>query len=381
MNDFTLTPPDPVDPVPADRAAGMITLDEAVRADAVARAEDLTSRLTALDPRSPDFTHLLDEVLTVGSADMRVAAKVAGTMLDRSAAALGQGPSPQQDIGLSLAELRKTVRELDPTKLPITGRKLLGLIPVAGEARKLVARYQAANEPVNSLVLHLKGRQDLLRRDNAAIKNERRRLWDTMSKLSASAAFAAAVDSAVERQASILDLADPAMATALRSDVLHPIRQRYQDILTQLAVCAQGYLALDLLRRNNDELIRGVERAVTTTVSALRLALVISGALAHQRDVLAEIDSLQSTTDGLIRSNSDLLAMQAADIRRASSDPAVGVQTIQASFDQVFQAIDTIDDYKARAVEAMATTVSTLSDELRRAEEYLRRSHTAEGAG
>ncbi|GAB3895600.1 toxic anion resistance protein [Kibdelosporangium lantanae] len=381
MNDFTLTPPDPVDPVPAERAAGMITLDADVRADAVARAEDLTSRLTALDPRSPDFTHLLDEVLTVGSADMRVAAKIAGTMLDRSAAALGQGPSPQRDIGLSLAELRKTVRGLDPTKLPITGRKLLGLIPVAGEARKLLARYQAANEPVNSLVLHLKGRQDLLRRDNAAIKNERGRLWDTMSKLSASAAFAAAVDSAVERQASILDLADPTMATALRGDVLHPIRQRYQDILTQLAVCAQGYLALDLLRRNNDELIRGVERAVTTTVSALRLALVISGALAHQRDVLAEIDSLQSTTDGLVRSNSDLLATQAADIRRASSDPAVGVQTIQASFDQIFQAIDTIDDYRARAVEAMATTVSTLSDELRRAEEYLRRSHTAEGAG
>jgi uncharacterized protein YaaN involved in tellurite resistance len=252
---------------------------------------------------------------------------------------------------------------------------------VAGEARKLLARYQAANEPVNSLVLHLRGRQDLLKRDNAAIKNERGRLWDTMSELSSSAAFAAAVDSAVERQASILDLADPAMASALRSDVLHPIRQRYQDILTQLAVCAQGYLALDLLRRHNDELIRGVERAVTTTVSALRLALVISGALAHQRDVLAEIDSLQSTTDGLIRSNSDLLAMQAADIRRASSDPAVGVRTIQASFDQIFQAIDAIDDYKARAVDAMATTVSTLSDELRRAEEYLRRSHTAEGAG
>ncbi len=385
MSDFTLTPPDPVEPIPTNRAAGLITLAEDVQSDLSTKADEFTQRLTALDPRSPDFTTMLDEVLTVGAADMRIAAGIAGALLDRSSAALagarGEKASPQQEIALSLAELRKTVRELDPSKLPITGRKLLRIIPVANEAKKLLARYQAANEPVNALVVHLRMHQDLLHRDNSAIKGERERLWQTMNKLSESSAFAAAVDEAVERQASILDLADPAMAKALRSDVLHPIRQRQQDILTQLAVSAQGYLALDLLRRNNDELIRGVERAVSTTVSALRIALVISGALAHQRDVLDEIDALKSITDGLIRSNAELLTLQSEDIRRASSDPAVGVQTIQASFDQIFQAIDAIDEFKASAVHNMALTVSSLSGELRRAEDYLRRSHAAERAG
>ncbi|TCO54979.1 toxic anion resistance protein [Actinocrispum wychmicini] len=385
MSDFTLTPPDPVEPIPATRAAGLIPLGEDVQQDITARAEEFTRQLAALDPRSPDFGTMLDEVLTVGSADMRMAATIAGALLDRSAAALagarGEKVSAQQEITLSLAELRKTVRELDPTKLPITGRKLLRLIPVANEARKLLSRYQAASEPVNALVVHLKMRQDLLKRDNAAIKNERERLWRNMSKLSESAAFASAVDEAVDRQAAILDLADPAMAKALRADILHPIRQRQQDILTQLAVSAQGYLALDLLRRNNDELIRGVERAVVTTVSALRIALVISGALAHQRDVLDEVAALQSTTEGLIDSNARLLTMQSEEIRRASSDPAVGVRTIQASFDQIFQAIDAIDDFKTGAVHNMALTVSALSSELRRAEDYLRRSHTAERAG
>jgi uncharacterized protein YaaN involved in tellurite resistance len=385
MSGFALTPPDPVEPIPTARAAGLITLAEDVQAGISTRADEFTQRLAALDPRSPDFGRVLDELLTVGSADMRVAATIAGALLDRSTAALagarGEKVSAQQEIALSLAELRRTVRELDPSKLPLTGRKILRLIPVANEARKLLSRYQAASEPVNALVVHLRMRQDLLQRDNAAIKNERERLWQNMNKLSESAAFAAAVDEAVDRQASILDLADPLMAKALRADILHPIRQRQQDILTQLAVCAQGYLALDLLRRNNDELIRGVERAVSTTVSALRIALVISGALAHQRDVLAEIDALQSTTEGLIRSNADLLTMQSADIRRASSDPAIGVQTIQASFDQIFQAIDAIDEFKASAVQNMALTVSSLSTELRRAEDYLRRSHTTERAG
>ncbi|SMD26225.1 toxic anion resistance protein [Kibdelosporangium aridum] len=385
MNDFVLTPPDPVEPIPAARAAGLISLSDEVRSGLAARADEFTARLVAADPRSPDFGKVLDELLTLGAADMRVAATIAGALLDRSAKALagarGERTTPQQEIALSLAELRKTVRALDPAKLPITGRKILKLIPVAGEARKLWARYQAANEPVNALVVHLRMRQDLLHRDNSAIKGERERLWQTMTKLSEAAAFAAAVDEAVDRQASVLDLADPALATALRSDVLHPIRERHQDILTQLAVCAQGYLALDLLRRNNDQLIRGVERAVSTTVSALRIALVISGALAHQRDVHEEIDALQSTTEGLIETNAHLLSLQSADIQRASSDPAVGVRTIQTSFDQIFRAIDAIDEFKVGAVHNMALTVDALQTELRRAEDYLRRSHTAERAG
>ena len=35
--------------------------------------------------------------------------------------------------------------------------------------------------------------------------------------------------------------------------------------MTQMAVSVQGYMALDLVRKNNLELIKGVDRAQTTT--------------------------------------------------------------------------------------------------------------------
>ncbi|MBN6039097.1 toxic anion resistance protein [Amycolatopsis sp. 195334CR] len=379
MDAFELTPPEPVAAVPAERAAGLITVDDETRAAARRRAEHFAERLRELDVRSPRFTAVLDELLAVGEADMRAAATVAGALLDRSARALsgtrGEVASPQQQVTVSLSGLRRTVAELDPAKLPITGRKLLGMIPVAGAAKKALDRYRAANEPVNALVLDLRARQDVLRRDNAVLQGERERLWRTMGKLAEAAAFAEAVDAAIDRQAGIFDLTDPARATALRADVLHPIRQRHQDLLTQLAVSAQGYLALDLIRRTNDELIRGVERAVSTTVTALRVALLVSGALAGQRDVLDEVDAVRATTDGLIRANSELLAMQSEEVREASSDPAVGVETLRVSFDRIYAAIDAIDTFKADAVRTMASTVESLSGEIRRAEDYLRRSH------
>ncbi|ADJ43289.1 toxic anion resistance family protein [Amycolatopsis mediterranei S699] len=373
--DFALTPPEPVTAIPSERAAGLITLSEDTRSAVSVRASEFASRLEALDVRSPEFTDLLDELLTVGEADMRAAAGVAGTMLDRS---LRSAASPQDGVTTSLASLRRTVAELDPAKLPLTGRKLLGVFPVAAGAKRALDRYRAANEPVNALVVDLRGRQDVLRRDNASIKGERERLWKVMGKLAEAAALAEAVDGAIEAQAGVFDLTDPARANALRADVLYPIRQRHQDLLTQLAVSAQGYLALDLVRKNNDELIRGVERAVSTTVSALRVALLVSGALASQRDVLDEVAALQATTDGLIRANTELLDLQSAEIRRASSDPAVATETIRQSFDRIYASIDAIDGFRADAVRTMATTVESLSGEIRRAEDHLRRSHEGE---
>jgi uncharacterized protein YaaN involved in tellurite resistance len=362
----------PVTAIPAERAAGLVTLGDDTRAEIAARADVFASRLEVLDVRSPEFTDLLDELLAVGEADMRAAAGVAGAMLDRS---LRGAASPQEQVTTSLAGLRRTVAELDPAKLPLTGRKLLGMFPLAGSAKRALDRYHAANEPVNALVVDLRTRQDRLRRDNSAIKGERERLWKVLGKLAEAAAFAEAVDTAIERQASVFDLTDPLRAQALRGDILYPIRQRHQDLLTQLAVSAQGYLALDLVRRTNDELIRGVERAVSTTVSALRVALLVSAALAGQRDVLDEVAALQATTDGLIRANTELLDLQSAEIRKMSSDPAVAVGTIRESFDRIYATLDAIDGFRADAVAAMAVTVESLSGEIRRAEDHLRRSH------
>ncbi|GAA1022444.1 MULTISPECIES: toxic anion resistance protein [Amycolatopsis] len=378
MDEFTLTPPEPVAAVPVERAAGLITLGEEIRAGISQRADEFAERLEALDVKSPEFTALLDEILAVGEADMRTAATVAGTMLDRSTKALDTARSPHQEVTTSLTELRRTVAELDPAKLPITGRKLLGIFPAAASAKRALDRYRAANEPVNALVRELRVRQDVLRRDNAAIKGERERLWATLGKLAEAAAFAEAVDGAIDRQAGVFDLTDPAHANALRADLLYPIRQRHQDVLTQLAVSAQGYLALDLVRRTNDELIRGVERAATTTVSALRVAMLVSAALANQRDVLDEVNALQATTNGLLRANAELLQSQSEEIRKASSDPAVAVDTLRESFDRIYSAFDAIDGFKAEAVSRMASTVDSLSGELRRAEDRLRRSHEGE---
>ena len=65
----------------------------------------------------------------------------------------------------------------------------------------------------------------------------------------------------------------------VREEMLFYARQKVTDLLTQLAVNIQGYLALDMIRKNNLELMKGVDRATTTTVAALRTAVIVAQAL------------------------------------------------------------------------------------------------------
>ena len=49
----------------------------------------------------------------------------------------------------------------------------------------------------------------------------------------------------------------PGKSRVVREEMLFYVRQKVQDLLTQLAVNIQGYLALDMVRKNNLELIKG----------------------------------------------------------------------------------------------------------------------------
>lgn len=377
MTDFVLTPPDPVEPVPVDRAAGLIPVAGDAKVELSSRAQQFVDALNAVDPQSPDFSRIVDEALVLGEAEMRVAAQIAGRMLDRTLASVSSPNTAQ--VSTSLTELRRSVRELDPQDLTkLTGRKILGFIPGGNAAKGLLARLRAADEPVNRIVLQLRSGQDALKRDNAAIKGERQRLWDLMTKLSQDAALAAEMDEAVQRQVEILDLSEPGRAQALRADVLFGLRQRHQDLLTQLAVCAQGYMALDVVRRNNDELIKGIERAVSTTVTALRISVAVAAALAGQREVIDQVDAVRGLTDSILQSNATLMSLQGQDVQRIAATPAVGIDAVRTSFDQIYAAIDAIDTFKARAADSMSSTVSALDAEIRRAHDHLSRVRGAE---
>ncbi|MFE6841453.1 toxic anion resistance protein [Streptomyces sp. NPDC057686] len=377
---LVLTAPEPVAPVKREQASGLVPLQDGVREEMARRAGEYVGSLAGIDARSPEFASRLGEISGLGAADIRSAAQQSNRMLERAVRSLGSdgGGDAQARVAGSLVELRRTVEDLDPRDTPAKGVKaLLAKLPGGNRFRDHVAKYASSQTTLNKIVGALRGGQDELRRDNAALHTERARLWETMGKLQEYAVLTEALDTAVGQRIAEAEHSDPPAADAMRADLLFPVRQKHQDLLTQLAVCAQGYLAMDVVRRNNDELIKGVDRAATTTVSALRIAVMLASALDNQRAVIEQVNSLRTTTEDLIRGNAEMLSTQSGEIQRIAADPAVGAETLRTAFAQIYRTLDAIDTFKVQATENMAATVESLTGELQTASAYLARTRTS----
>ncbi|WP_371644638.1 MULTISPECIES: toxic anion resistance protein [unclassified Streptomyces] len=376
---LVLTAPEPVAPVKREQASGLVPLQDGVHEEMARRAGEYIGSLAGIDTRSPEFAGRVGEISGLGSADIRSAAQQSNRMLDRAVRSLGSdGGDAQARVAGSLVELRRTVEDLDPRDAPAKGVKaLLAKLPGGNRFRDRVAKYASSQTTLNKIVGALRGGQDELRRDNAALHTERARLWETMGKLQEYAVLTEALDAAVEQRIAESQHTDPQAADVMRADLLFPVRQKHQDLLTQLAVCAQGYLAMDVVRRNNDELIKGVDRAATTTVSALRIAVMLASALERQGAVIEQVNALQGATEGLILGNAEMLSSQSGEIQRIAANPAVGAETLRTAFAQIYRTLDAIDTFKAQATENMAATVESLTGELRSASAHLARTRTS----
>jgi uncharacterized protein YaaN involved in tellurite resistance len=369
---LTLTPPEPVAVVATTQASSMVPLDPKALPGLDQMVAAYAAALTSTDPKSPAFTAQADQIRTMGDDDIRKASSVSNRLLQKSANNMRHSVGEGANVPQTLLDLRRTVEDLDPAQATGT-RKFLGLIPFGDKITDYFRRYESSQQHLNAILQALYDGQDELRRDNADLEQEKANLWATMQRLTQYIYVAEQLDAAVSAKVEETALSDPTRSKAIEQDVLFYVRQKHQDLLTQLAVSIQGYLAIDLIRKNNIELIKGVDRATTTTLSALRTAVIVAQALANQRLVLDQITALNTTTTGLIESTSRLLADQSVTIQQQAATSTIGIDQLKTAFANIYQTMDAIDSFKSASLDSMSQTIDTLSAEVSKSQEYLAR--------
>lgn len=376
---FALDAPAPLQPVTTTQAPSMAPrVDPAVIPQLEAKIDSYLEQLAQADTRSPEFAARADDVRTMGDADVRAASAVSNRLLDAPIREIREGGiSESSKVSKSLLDLRRVVEELDPSEKSF-GRKLLGILPMGGSVSNYFRQYESAQKQIDAIIHALYSGQDSLRKDNAALTLEKRQLWDTMTRLNQYVYVAERLDARMEAHVAELDATDPERAQAIREDLLFYVRQKHQDLLTQLAVSIQGYLAIDIIIRNNHELIKGVDRATTTTVSALRTAVVVAQALSNQKLVLDQITALNQTTSNLIETTSKMLAQNSARIQEQAASASVGLPQLQAAFENIYATLDSISTFKVQALDSMAKTIGVLQTETAKASAYVDRARRAE---
>ena len=368
---LVLTPPTPVPTLAPEKAIGLVPVDSEVRTKLSAKVESFVDDLVAQDVNSPEFGRRVDQIAAMGQKEIREAASHSNRFLDRPVKAM----DGDKGVGADLVELRRTIEKLDPSTNGkfFTNRGLMDKLFGTG-VTGYFDQYKSSQSHISAILKTLdRGKNELLF-DNAAIDTERANLWTSMGRLEQMIVLSREMDARIEEKANALDSSDPAKAKALRESALFYVRQRTTDLLTQMAVSVQGYLALDLVKKNNVELIKGVDRASTTTVAALRTAVTVAQALTAQKLVLEQIGALNTTTAKMIDGTGDLLRTQTGVIHQQAASSTIPIETLQRAFQNIYATMDAIDTFKVQALASMKTTVDTLGNEVEKSRGYIARS-------
>lgn len=373
-----IVPAEPVEELSEEKAVSLLTdLPAEQQKELETRADQWLEEISTLNPHSQEFTA---QVNALGAVARRTFERTSGTssrFMEQSLRDAKESGGSQEVVSKSLSDLRTTMEDLAP-KDDTFASKALSFLPGRGAAKRYFRSFESNQKQLDGVLTALGRGQEMLQRDNAELAVERRGLWEDLGALQkASHLLGLLDDRAVEKARQARAEGRTEAADALERDVLFAVRQRRQDVATQIAVTVQAYMAMGLIEDNNTKLAQGVERARTTTVTALRTAVITAQALENQKLVLDQIDAVNSTTDSLVARTSQMLADNSVKIQEQAATSGVSAETLQKAFDNLFTTMDGIDTFRAQANQNFLETVNALEHQVERAQPYMRRMEQA----
>ena len=108
--------------------------------------------------------------------------------------------------------------------------------------------------------------------------------------------------------------------------------------------------------------------------------MIVAQALGNQKLVLDQITALNTTTGNMIESTAQLLKEQSGQVYQQAASSTVSVQQLQHAFDNIYQTLDMISDYKIKALDSMEQTVDSLSQQVAKAKTYLDKTRAGQVA-
>lgn len=317
-----------------------------------------------INPEDPSALDLRQQnvaaVETLGNKSQKEAAHRSAMLKEpiRKLAARGEDGG---EVANALVNLKVKVEELDPGQYDFKAgwfSRTLGFLPGIGNPlKRFFTRFESAQTVIDAIIRALEEGKKVLQRDNVTLAQDQKAMRGLTHLLQQTIEMGMLIDHkfsyALERE---LSAEDP-RRRFIEDEIMFPLRQRIQDLQQQLAVNQQGVLAIELIVRNNKELVKGVDRGINVTVNALNVAVTVALALANQKIVLDKIDAVNKTTNRLIAQTASQLRTQGADIHKRAGSTQLDMETLKKAFVDINAALDDISTFRKKALPQMANSI------------------------
>ena len=265
-------------------------------------------------------------------------------------------------VANGLEALSRQMKDLDPSGMDFVKKGPLGNL--FNPVRSYFNKFKAADSVIGEIVESLDKGARTLRDDNTTLELEQASMRDLTRQLNQKIVLGGELDAylteQIQRQKALNG--DPERAKFIEEEILFPLRQRMMDFNQMLAVNQNGIIAMEVIRKNNLELIRSVARAQTVTIAALNVAVTVAGALYNQKIVLEKVKLLNQTTNSMIEATSRMLNTQGVEIQKQAMDSNIQVETLKNAFVETLGALEQIRQYKQKALPQMKATIDEFKE-------------------
>jgi uncharacterized protein YaaN involved in tellurite resistance len=359
-----------------------IHTEEGEDAKLEAKASAMVAELVSIDPADHERREAARGAIESLAIDAQREASRRSAMLDAPLRDLSSRAEDGGEVATSLVDLREQVEGLDPAGFDFEqgwfGR-VLGKLPGIGTPiRRYFSRYESSSSVIDGIVHSLNQGKEQLGRDNITLAEDQKAMRAAGFSLEEAIKLGQLIDQKLEHQLSRDLVSDEARSKFVSEELLFPLRQRIQDLQQQLLVNQQGFLTIEMILRNNKELIRGVDRAVNVTVNALQVAVTLAMALTHQKITLEKIQAVTQTTNNLIAGTAKRLKTQGAEIQKQASSTALDIDVLKTAFNDINAALDDVSRYRQEALPMMAKSILEMDDMAKKAESSIQRAEQAQ---
>jgi len=348
----------------------------------VDHADDLVARILNTEMNNETSRREVKNAVDTMGLELQKESAHRSAMLKQPLSRLMQDSEDGGAVAKSLIDLKLQVEELDPMQFDLEGgwiTRILGYIPGVGTPiKRYFSRFESASTSIDSIIKSLENGKEQLKRDNITLTDDQKRMRDLTVKLEKTIKLGNLIDKKLQSELDNNLLQDDPRYKFISEELLFPLRQRIMDLQQQMLVNQQGYLTTEMIIRNNKELIRGVNRALNTTISALQVGVTLALALANQKIVLEKVQAINKTTESLIAGTAKRLKTQGAEIHKQASRSQIDISVLKQAFDDISIALDDISKYRQEALPQMAKNILELDELAGKAEAQIKQVEKAE---
>lgn len=260
----------------------------------------------------------------------------------------------------SLIDMENKIVELNPAKAginwddPLRGGRIFGIkLPFIGDKlQKYIQKTRDASQYIEMVNKELDEGSRIIRESIGEIDLEKQKNLEITMRSNEYLYLNSAIVKKVESRMIENKLNDKEKELVTEV-ILYPLEQKKSDLNTQIHVAITSYYGLDVIQKNNKELLRGVQRCQMVALPALNTSITMASALADQKNVHDTVGAINQTAEEMLNNVSTMVSSQSQQIQKSAQSETIKRKSIMDNYKKIEDALKKTSEYRLQAHAAL----------------------------